>query len=86
MAHYLDSRSEPKITGVVKKELIANHMQQLVHMENSGLIDRLVNDRCEDLSRMYSLFRRVQDKLPTIRDVMTSHIREKGRQLVTDPE
>ena len=86
VAHYLDLRSEPKITGVVEKELIANHMQRLVHMENSGLIDMLVNDRYEDLSRMYSLFRRVQDGLPTIRDVMTSHIREKGRQLVTDPE
>ena len=78
VAHSLDSRSEPKITSVVEKELIANQMQLLVHMENSGLIDMLVNDCYEDLSRMYSLFRRVQDGLPTIRDIMTSHIRKKG--------
>ncbi|CAA7396077.1 unnamed protein product [Spirodela intermedia] len=86
VTHYLDPKSEPKITSVVEREMIANHMQRLVHMENSGLVDMLVNDRYEDLGRMYSLFRRVPDGLSTIRDVMTSHLREKGKQLVTDPE
>ncbi|CAA6659765.1 unnamed protein product [Spirodela intermedia] len=81
VTHYLDPKSEPKITSVVEREMIANHMQRLVHMENSGLVDMLVNDRYEDLGRMYSLFRRVPDGLSTIRDVMTSHLREKGKQL-----
>jgi len=35
---------------------------------------------------MYALFRRVPDGLSTIRDVMTSYLRETGKQLVTDPE
>ncbi|MQL77050.1 hypothetical protein Taro_009434 [Colocasia esculenta] len=86
VTHYLDPKSEPKITNVVEREMIANHMQRLVHMENSGLVDMLVNDKYEDLGGMYSLFRRVSDGLSTIRDVMTSHLREKGKQLVTDPE
>ena len=35
---------------------------------------------------MYNLFRRVTNGLATVRDVMTSHLREMGKQLVTDPE
>jgi len=46
----------------------------------------LCSDKYEDLGRMYNLFRRVPDGLSKIRDVMTSHIRESGKQLFTDPE
>lgn len=86
VSHYLDAKTEPKITSVVEKEMIANHMLRLVHMENSGLVKMLLDDKSEDLARMYNLFRRVSNGLPTIRDVMTSHIRDTGKQLVTDPE
>lgn len=86
VSHYLDLRSESKITSVVEREMIANHMQRLVHMENSGLVSMLVHDKYDDLARMYALFRRVSDGLLTIRDVMTAHLRETGKQLVTDPE
>ncbi|CAN6279989.1 unnamed protein product [Urochloa humidicola] len=86
VSHYLDAGSEAKITSVVEKEMIANHMHRLVHMENSGLVNMLVDDKYEDLGRMYALFRRVPDGLSTIRDVMTSYLRETGKQLVTDPE
>uniref|UniRef100_A0A5B7AJC7 Putative cullin-3A n=1 Tax=Davidia involucrata TaxID=16924 RepID=A0A5B7AJC7_DAVIN len=86
VSHYLDAKSEAKITNVVEKEMIANHMLRLVHMENSGLVNMLLDDKYEDLGRMYNLFRRVPNGLSTIRDVMTSHIRDTGKQLVTDPE
>ncbi|KAJ0988326.1 hypothetical protein J5N97_006682 [Dioscorea zingiberensis] len=86
VSHYLDSKSETKITFVVETEMIANHMQRLVHMENSGLVNMLVDDRYEDLSRMYSLFRRVPEGLSMIREVMTVHLRETGKQLVSDPD
>ncbi|XP_051146099.1 cullin-3A-like [Andrographis paniculata] len=86
VSHYLDARSEEKITNVVEKEMIANHMLRLVHMENSGLVKMFLDDKFEDLGRMYSLFRRIPDGLLTIRDVMTTHLRDTGKQLVTDPE
>ncbi|KAL1187759.1 Cullin-3B [Cardamine amara subsp. amara] len=86
VAHYLDVKSEEKITSVVEREVIANHMQRLVHMENSGLVNMLLNDKYEDMGRMYSLFRRVTNGLVIVRDVMTLHLREMGKQLVTDPE
>eukprot|EP01018_Ginkgo_biloba_P015329 Gb_08576 [translate_table: standard] len=86
VSHYLDPKSEVKITNVVEREMIASHMTRLVHMENSGLVSMLVNDKYDDLGRMHSLFRHVPTGLATIRDVMTSHLRETGKQLVTDPE
>ncbi|KAJ4711317.1 Cullin [Melia azedarach] len=86
VTHYLDAKSEEKITNVVEKEMIANHMLRLVHMENSGLVNMLLDDKYEDLGRMYNLFRRVPNGLLTIREVMTSHLRETGKQLVSDPE
>ncbi|KAI5679051.1 hypothetical protein M9H77_10001 [Catharanthus roseus] len=86
VSQYLDTKSESKITNVVEKEMIASHMLRLVHMENSGLVNMLIDDKYDDLGRMYSLFRRVPEGLPTIRDVMTTHLRETGKQLVTDPE
>uniref|UniRef100_A0A1J3ITE6 Cullin-3B n=1 Tax=Noccaea caerulescens TaxID=107243 RepID=A0A1J3ITE6_NOCCA len=86
VAHYLDEKTEPKITSVVEREMIANHIQRLAHMEKSGLVNMLMNDTYEDLSRMYTLFRRVNNGLVTVRDVMALHLREMGKQIVTDPE
>ncbi|KAL3636262.1 Cullin-3A [Castilleja foliolosa] len=86
VSHYLDAKSETKISNVVEKEMIANHMFRLVHMDNSGLVKMLLDDKFEDLGRMYSLFRRMSNGLSTIRDVMTSHVRDTGKQLVMDPE
>ena len=37
VSNYLDPKSEIKITTVVEREMIANHMTWLVHMENSGV-------------------------------------------------
>lgn len=86
VTHYLDSKSESKITAVVEREMIGNHMKLLVEMENSGLVSMLMDDKFDDLGRMYSLFKRVSTGLQTIRDVMVTHLRETGRQLVMDPE
>lgn len=86
VSHYLDFSSESKITNVVEKEMIESHMQTLVHMENSGLVNMLVDDKYEDLGRMYNLFHRVPTGLTIAKEVMTSYIRDTGKQLVTDPE
>ncbi|KAI3882540.1 hypothetical protein MKX03_023320 [Papaver bracteatum] len=80
---YLATVTKMKIINVVEKEMVANHMQRLV---DKGLVNMLVDDKFEDLRRMYSLFGRVSEGLPMIRDVMGCHVRETGKQLVSDPE
>jgi cullin 3 len=86
ISQYMDMKTSEKITAVVVKEMLANHMQRLILMENSGLVNMLVEDRNEDLTRMYSLFGHVPEGHSTIRSVMASHIKETGKSLVTDPE
>ncbi|KAJ3677356.1 hypothetical protein LUZ60_003080 [Juncus effusus] len=83
---YLDPETEPKITAVVEKEMIENHMHRLVHMDNSGLITMLLDNMNEDLNRMFNLFRRVPNGLALIKDVMASYLKETGKKLVTDPD
>ncbi|XP_022741881.1 cullin-3A-like [Durio zibethinus] len=84
VSHCLDTRSEIKITNVVEKEM--SHMHRLVQMENSGLVNMIVDDKYKDLGRMDCLFRRVPNGLVLIRDAMTSYIHDTGKQLVTDQE
>ncbi|CAI5479006.1 unnamed protein product [Closterium sp. Yama58-4] len=86
VAQYLDARTEGKVTGVVEREMVGNHLRLLVDMENSGLVPMLVNDKYEDIARMYRLLKRVPQGLQTMREVMSGHLRETGRQLVTDPD
>ena len=66
--------------------MIESHMHRLVHMENTVLVNMLVNDKYEDLGMQYNLFHRVPAGLSIVRDVTTSYIRDTGMQLVTDPE
>ncbi|KAF5778028.1 putative cullin [Helianthus annuus] len=66
--------------------MIESQMNCLVHMENSGLVDMIIEDKYDDLAWIYNFFRRLPNGLSVIRDVMTSHIRETGEQLVIDPE
>lgn len=61
-------------------------MKALVEMEGSGLVPLLADDAYEDLGRMYSLFKRVEDGLPLLKLVMGNHIKEQGKTLVNDPE
>ncbi|KAK2419899.1 cullin-3A [Trifolium repens] len=86
VSHYLDPSSESKIIKVVETEMIENHMHTLVDMENSGLVSMFVDDKYEDLERIYNLFRRVPSGLTIVKDVMTSFIRDTGKQLIMDPE
>ncbi|XP_045818356.1 cullin-3A-like [Trifolium pratense] len=86
VSDYLDPSCESKIIRVVVKQMIENHMQTLVHMENSGLVNMLMGDKYEDLERMYNLFSRTPSGLTVVKDVMTSFIRDTGKQLIMDPE
>merc|ERR1712185_12291 len=61
--HYLNVHTEGKLKRIVETELIFNHAQTLVSMENSGVVPMLRNNKMDDLRRMYSLFGRVPETL-----------------------
>lgn len=55
-------------------------------MDNSGLVVLLEQAQYEDLARMYSLFKRLDDGLNMIRKIMGEHLKTAGSALVQDPE
>jgi cullin 3 len=65
---------------VVETELILSNLNTLA----DGLIHMLLEDKYEDLSLMYRLFRRVDGGLHLMRLLMSDHIKEIGKQ--QDPE
>jgi len=82
---YLDSTSEPRLREVAERELIARHMKTLAEMEQSGLVAMLDDDRRDDLTRTYALFKRVTTPtsgLHVIRDILSMHVREQGKSIV----
>jgi cullin 3 len=60
--------------------------ESFVHLENSGLVRMFIDDKYEDLERYYNLFGRVPSGIVIVKDVMTSVIRDTGKQLIMDPE
>lgn len=83
---YLDPRTEERLVKVVERELVSKQMRALVEMENSGMVPMMVQDKYEDLFRMYTLFKRVEDGLDLLRGVLGAHVQETGKALVLDPE
>ena len=55
-------------------------------MDNSGLVVLLEQAQYEDLARMYSLFKRLDEGLNMIRKIMGEHLKSAGSALVQDPE
>eukprot|EP01104_Vermistella_antarctica_P018565 TRINITY_DN6925_c0_g1_i1.p1 TRINITY_DN6925_c0_g1~~TRINITY_DN6925_c0_g1_i1.p1 ORF type:complete len:734 (-),score=196.01 TRINITY_DN6925_c0_g1_i1:99-2300(-) len=84
--YYLDSSTGPLIRGVVERQLISDHINDLIDMENSGLVSMLKDDMVSDLSRLYSLFSRVPDALMAARESLNQYVRNTGKAIVTDTE
>ena len=81
---YLDASSAAKITAVVDREMIREHMRTLVNMD-SGFVSMMRDEvKYDDLSRMDGLFRRGGEGILYLRDVMGKYIGDCGRELVAE--
>jgi len=78
--NYLHPDTEPKILSVVEEEALGNHISLLLEKEGSGCKVLLMNDKLEDLSRMFRLFALVPHGLPPMADVFKSHICDLGQE------
>nr|GEX29400.1 hypothetical protein [Tanacetum cinerariifolium] len=52
---YINLKSVEMITSVGEKEMIESHMLELIQIEKSGLVNMIVDDKYDDLARMYNL-------------------------------
>ncbi|KAJ3243119.1 hypothetical protein HDU78_000813 [Chytriomyces hyalinus] len=78
---YLSSSTGPKLRAVLESVLIADKVEELVYMENSGLVVMLSNNHTQDIARMYRLFSRVESGHATMRKCITAEIQDEGRKI-----
>ncbi len=92
IVRYLDASTEPKLINIVQRELICKRAEMLVKMENSGCVAMFKDDKLEDLRRMYSLFKGVDQRqssvntLKNIQDALDNYAYKSGQRLIKDEE
>mmetsp|Transcript_22229 Transcript_22229/g.71840 ORF Transcript_22229/g.71840 Transcript_22229/m.71840 type:complete len:749 (-) Transcript_22229:395-2641(-) len=82
VAHYLHSSTEEKLLKVCDEQLLQTPEQQLLEKEHSGCEKLLLDNKVEDLSRMFRLFSRIPTGLPPISNIVRKHISDVGLALV----
>uniref|UniRef100_A0A2P2KIJ1 Cullin-1 n=3 Tax=Rhizophora mucronata TaxID=61149 RepID=A0A2P2KIJ1_RHIMU len=85
-SHYLYLCSEPKLVEKVQNELLVIYANQLLEKEHSGCRALLRDDKVEDLSRMYRLYRDIPKGLEPVATIFKQHITAEGTVLVQQAE
>ena len=83
---YLHQNTESKLISQVETNLLAQFETELLEKENSGCAALLIDDKTEDLSRMFRLFSSVPKGLQPIADIFKAHIQKEGMALVTSAD
>ncbi|EHK15732.1 uncharacterized protein TRIVIDRAFT_37896 [Trichoderma virens Gv29-8] len=71
----------PKVSEVVDKKLILGHLDDFLAMEGSGLRWMIDNDKTDDLSILYRLISRVDDKKTALREILQKRVVELGLEI-----
>lgn len=79
---YLHQTTRPKLLQAAETELLAVHQNALLDKEGTGAAALLIDDKKEDLSRMYRMFRRIPKGLEPMADIFKKHVEEEGLKLV----
>jgi cullin 1 len=78
---YLHNTTEQTLIKKVESELITDHQNHLLDMENSGFIPLLKDYKVDDLSRMYRLFKRINNQKP-MAERMRDYVKQEGMAIV----
>jgi cullin 3 len=71
----------PKVLQVIEKQLIQKHLAEFLALEGSGLRWMIDNDKTEDLSILYRLISRVDDKKTALREILQKRVVELGLEI-----
>lgn len=81
--HYLDSSTKYQLIHTVEKQLLSEHIQNILQ---KGLDNLLEENRINDLSLLYQLFSRVKNGLSDLCQYFNGFIKKQGKTIVIDPE
>ena len=71
----------PKISGVIEQQLITSHLSEFLALEGSGLRWMIDNDKIDDLSILYKLMARIDEKKVALRDTLQKRVVELGMEI-----
>lgn len=75
---YLTPSTKDPLTKTCHDVLIRNHLQ----IFQSEFEQLLINERDDDLGRMYNLCERVEGAFDKLREILQKHIENKGRAAI----
>ncbi|KAF5297248.1 hypothetical protein FQR65_LT10020 [Abscondita terminalis] len=81
--HYLDNGTKPILIHTVEKQLLTEHISNILQ---KGLDSLLEENRLHDLTLLYSLFGRAKNGHAELCIAFNSYIKKFGRTIVIDPE
>ncbi|KAF5177369.1 Cullin-1 [Thalictrum thalictroides] len=84
--HYLHSSSESKLIEKTQHVLLFRHLNQIIEKENSGIHIMLRDNKIEDLSRMYRLFKKIDEGLEPVAVIFKKHVTSTGLALFKEIE
>lgn len=81
--HYLDSNTKPQLIHVVQKQLLSEHVTNILQ---KGLDQLLNENRIHDLTLLYQLLTLVKTGLSELCKAFNDYIKKRGKTIVIDPE
>ncbi|KAF7269567.1 hypothetical protein GWI33_017456 [Rhynchophorus ferrugineus] len=81
--HYLDPATKYQLIHTVEKQLLREHVSQILQ---KGLDQLLTEFRLNDLTLLYDLLSRVKNGLAQLCSSFNAYIKKRGRTIVIDPE
>lgn len=83
IVHYLDPSTKHQLIHTVEKQLLKEHVTQILA---KGLDQLLSEFRLDDLALLYNLLSRVKNGLGELCSALNAYIKKRGRTIVIDPE
>ncbi|VVA89806.1 unnamed protein product [Arabis nemorensis] len=84
--HYLHSKTEPKVIEIVQNELLVVFAKQLIENEHSGCLALLRDNKMDDLSRMFRLYRSIPQGLALVADIFKKYVTAEGNIFIKQAE
>ncbi|KAJ8941903.1 hypothetical protein NQ318_001758 [Aromia moschata] len=81
--HYLDSGTKYQLIHTVEKQLLSEHVNNILQ---KGLDQLLNENRISDLTLLCQLLSRVKNGLVELCNAFNAYIKKRGRTIVIDPE
>lgn len=77
----IEEETLEKVSHVIEEQLIKKHLDDFLNMEASGLRSMVDNDKVDDLSILYRLIARVDEKKMALQTILSKRVVELGMEI-----